>query len=390
MGQFAIPAEHLITSIRGSSPGPTLIILGGIHGNEPAGVLATERVWRRMERRKLALRGEVVLLRGNTRALKQRVRYIDADLNRQWTPENVHTGEIEKRGIPEASELLEQRELLAVLKEVVSRARGEIYFVDLHTTSAQGKPFATVGDTMRNRRFALTFPLTIVLGLEEQIEGTLLEYVNNLGATTMGVEAGQHEALTSVDHHEAVIWIATASTGNFRCEDVPELEESRSLLKRASGGMKLVEVRYRHVIEPEDRFKMEPGFTNFQAVRRGKLLARDRTGQIKASETGLILMPLYQALGNDGFFLVREVKRFWLRLSGLLRKMKVGHYVHLLPGVRRDPLNENVLIINTHIARILPLQVFHLLGFRRLRWTDKYLIVTRRAYDLVGPAKFIL
>lgn len=390
MGQFAIPAEHLITSIRGSSPGPTLIILGGIHGNEPAGVLATERVWRRMERRKLALRGEVVLLRGNTRALKQRVRYIDADLNRQWTPENVHTGEIEKRGIPEASELLEQRELLAVLKEVVSRARGEIYFVDLHTTSAQGKPFATVGDTMRNRRFALTFPLTIVLGLEEQIDGTLLEYVNNLGATTMGVEAGQHEALTSVDHHEAVIWIATASTGNFRCEDVPELEESRSLLKRASGGMKLVEVRYRHVIEPEDRFKMEPGFTNFQAVRRGKLLAQDRTGQIKASETGLILMPLYQALGNDGFFLVREVKRFWLRLSGLLRKMKVGHYVHLLPGVRRDPLNENVLIINTHIARILPLQVFHLLGFRRLRWTDKYLIVTRRAYDLVGPAKFIL
>ena len=267
-------AAHLIGSIRGSLPGPTLIILGGIHGNEPAGVLAADRVRPRVQKRSAALRGEVVLLRGNTRALERRVRYIDADLNRQWTTENVRTAELEKRGIPEVSELLEQRELLTVVKEAVSRARGEIYFVDLHTTSAQGRPFATVGDTLRNRRFALTFPLTIVLGLEEQIDGTLLEYVNNLGAITMGVEAGQHEAMTSVDRHEAVIWNAMASTGNFRREDLPELEQYQSLLKRASGGMKVVEVRYRHAIVPEDRFKMEPGFTNFQAVRRGKILAQ--------------------------------------------------------------------------------------------------------------------
>ncbi|HET6853736.1 MAG TPA: succinylglutamate desuccinylase/aspartoacylase family protein, partial [Pyrinomonadaceae bacterium] len=367
--QFATPGAHLIASIRGSLPGPTLIILGGIHGNEPAGVLAANRVRLRMQQRRAALRGEVVLLRGNTRALEQRLRYIDVDLNRQWTAENVRIAELENQSIREVSEFLEQRELLTVVREVVSRARGEIYFVDLHTTSAHGQPFATVGDTLRNRRFALTFPLTIVLGLEEQIDGTLLEYVNNLGAITMGVEAGQHEAMTSVDHHEAVIWNATASTGNFRREDLPELEQYQSRLKRASGGMKVVEVRHRHAIVPEDCFKMEPGFTNFQSVRRGKVLARDRTGEIKASETGLILMPLYQTLGNDGFFLVREVKRFWLKLSALLRKLKVGHYIHLLPGVRRDPINENFLIINTRIARILPLQIFHLLGFRRLRWT---------------------
>lgn len=386
--QFAKPEAHLIASIRGSLPGPTLIILGGIHGNEPAGVLAADRVRLRMQERSAALRGEVLLLRGNTRALEQRVRYINVDLNRQWTAENVRTPELE-RGTPEVSELLEQSDLLTVIREVVNRARGEIYFVDLHTTSAHGQPFATVGDTLRNRHFALTFPLTIVLGLEEQIDGTLLEYVNNLGAITMGVEAGQHEAMTSVDHHEAVIWNATASTGNFRREDLPELDQSRSLLKQASGGTKVVEVRHRHAIVPEDRFKMEPGFRNFQTVRRGQVLARDRAGEIKAFETGLILMPLYQALGDDGFFLVREVKRFWLTLSALLRKLKVGHYMHLLPGVCRDPRNENFLIINTRIARILPLQVFHLLGFRRLRWTDKYLVVSRRSYDLVRPTKFV-
>ncbi len=157
--QLVKPAAHLIASIRGSMPGPTLIIVGGIHGNEPAGVLAANRVRLRLQERKADLRGEVVLLRGNTRALERRVRYIDADLNRQWTTENVRIAELEKRGTTEVSELLEQGELLAVVREAVSRARGEIYFVDLHTTSAHGQPFATVGDTLRNRRFALTFPI---------------------------------------------------------------------------------------------------------------------------------------------------------------------------------------------------------------------------------------
>jgi len=137
-GELARPAEHLIASIRGALPGPTLIILGGIHGNEPAGVLAAERVWLRMQKRRAVLRGEVVLLRGNTRALAQRVRYLNADLNRQWTAENVRAAELE-RGTPEVSELLEQRELLMVIRKAINRARGEIYFVDLHTTSARSE-----------------------------------------------------------------------------------------------------------------------------------------------------------------------------------------------------------------------------------------------------------
>lgn len=385
--QLGNPGEHLIAAVRGSIPGPTLLILGGIHGNEPAGVLAAERVLPRLQERKAELRGEVVLLRGNTRALQRNVRYINADLNRQW--QDVR---IDQSGncVPfEASELVEQRELLVVLKEVISRARGDVYFVDLHTTSAPGKPFATVGDTLRNRRFALQFPVTIVLGLEEQIEGTLLEYINNLGAVTMGFEAGQHEATASVDHHEAVIWNATVATGNLCREDVTELDQSQSLLELASGGRRVVEVRHRRAISAADDFQMEPGFKNFQPVRRGQVLARDRMGEIRACETGLVLLPLYQKLGDDGFFLGRDVKRFWLYLSALLRKLKVGHYIYVLPGVRRDPRDGNVLIINTRIAQILPLQILHLLGFRRRRWIDKYLVVSRRAFDLAGPPKLI-
>ena len=244
--------------------------------------LAADRVLPRIQERKAQLRGEVVLLRGNTRALERKVRYIDADLNRQWAPDSVR---VTAQGTVVAgftSERSEQGELLVTIRDAVSRARSEVYFLDLHTTSAHGKPFATVGDTLRNRRFALRFPVTIVLGLEEQINGTLLEYINNLGAITMGFEAGQHEAITSVDHHEAVIWNATVAAGNFLRQDVAELDNCRSLLKHAGGGRRVVEVRHRHAITPEDGFQMEPGFRNFQPVQRGQVLARERAGEITA------------------------------------------------------------------------------------------------------------
>jgi succinylglutamate desuccinylase len=206
----------------------------------------------------------------------------------------------------------------------------------------------------------------------------------------MGVEAGQHDASTSVDHHEAVIWCATVATGNLRPPAVPDLEDHRRLLERAGGGRRVVEVRHRHSIRPEDHFRMTAGFKNFQSVRRGQILARDRTGEVTARETGLILMPLYQPLGDDGFFLGREVKRFWLSLSEQLRKLRAGNYINLFPGVKRDTLNKDLFIVNTRVARILPLQIFHLLGFRRRRWTGKVLIMSRRSYDLEGPAKFVM
>ena len=50
---------------------------------------------------------------------------------------------------------------------------------------------------------------------------------------------------------------------------------------------------------------MKPGFKNFQAVTKGELLARYDDQDVKAEADGMILMPLYQAQGNDGFFIVK-------------------------------------------------------------------------------------
>ena len=126
---------------------------------------------------------------------------------------------------------------------------------------------------------------------------------------------------------------------------------------------------------------MEPGFANLQKISEGQLLARDRTGAIRSTERGLILLPLYQDQGNDGFFWCREVRRLWLSVSALFRRLRLGSMMHLLPGVKKDPDQPETLVINTRIARFYPLELFHLMGFRKRRQVGATLVVSRRPFD---------
>jgi predicted deacylase len=374
--------EHVIGSFTGDANGPTLIAFGSLHGNEAAGALALERVAERLAEHNLQLNGSVYLLAGNTRALQRSVRFIDSDLNRHWTAANIEKNSAAAHG--ESSEDNEQAELLLLLREILSTARDEVYALDLHSTSAEGSPFATVGDTLRNRTFAQRFPITILLGIEEQLEGTLLEHLNNLGVVTLGFEGGQHFAQRTVETHEALTWAALYNSGILGIGDGDGLEKWNGVLKRAAGKSRIVEVRYRHAIAPSDEFTMRPGYYNFDPIHRNEVLADDEAGEVRSPESGLILMPLYQKLGEDGFFVGREVAPFWLWLSGILRRLKVQALMPLLPGVSRteDP---DTLEINTRVARFFPLQVFHLLGFRRLRWSADRLLVSRRKFDTTSP-----
>jgi predicted deacylase len=380
-----IDGNHLIGEFADDARGPTLIIVGGLHGNEPAGLLALSEIAQELEGRDVKLRGRVYLLAGNSRALRTGVRFIDADLNRHWTIENIAKARANTAcGI---SESLEQREMLEMFDEILKTARDEVYAVDLHSTSANGRPFATVGDTMRNRRFALMFPATILLGIEEQLEGTLLEYLNNAGVVTLGFEGGQHESASTVRNHRSLAWLSLINSGILNEEDVPDLMNHESQLAEASGGMRILEVRHREAIHPSDNFEMAPGFRNFDPVRQGETLAKNNRGAIRAGESGLILMPLYQKLGEDGFFIGREISPFWLWLSAVLRKLRTARLVRILPGVWRDPADPESLIINTRVARFFPLQIFHLLGFRKRRWRNNQLVVSRRRHDCDSPFK---
>lgn len=359
-----------------------MIVMTGLHGNEPAGVHAAERVIARLDGNGAELKGTLVAFAGNLKALAEKTRFLDRDLNRQWTSERMAAI---AAGTIQDAEVEEQRELLDCIREVVQAKQGPLYFLDLHTMSATGAPFVTVGDTMRNRGFARSFPLPLILGLEEQVDGALLEYLNNLGLVTMGAEAGQHDCGESVDRFEALLWLALRRVGLVPSDPADDRAHTELLRLATRGVPPVVEVRYRHPIRDEDQFKMVPGYDNFVHVKKGEVVAHDRNGPVQAPQSGLMLLPLYQGKGEDGFFIALPVAVFWLRLSTFLRRRRLGAFLRWLPGVRRRGNGDMQLEVNTRIARWYPLEIFHLFGFRKRRKTGDTLIVSRRAFDFEGP-----
>jgi predicted deacylase len=290
----------------GGAPGPTLLVIAGLHGNEPSGVIAAERVLATIASRNLVLSGTVLALRGNRRALTMKKRFLDRDLNRGWTRDAVAA--VRGGAEPVGPEGEERRELVAALDQLIATAAGPLVAVDLHTTSAGGVAFAMVGAGARQRAFAALFPLPVVSGLLGRVHGTLLEYLAASGFLALGMEGGQNDHPDSARRQEALLWLVLVETGILDAAVVPDLGAQRACLAGDAGALpRVVHVHHRHALWPDDGFRMEPGFANLQRIREGELLARDHHGEIRAPETGVLLMPLYQALGDDGFFLGREV-----------------------------------------------------------------------------------
>ena len=362
----------------GHTPGATLVCVAALHGNEPSGVGALRRVFQRLEERRISIRGELVGLTGNLPALAAGRRFLERDLNRAWGTKDVETLLASPEDADDA-ESREQRELLKALDWATSRAVSDVVVLDLHTASSESAPFIILGDTLRNREFALSFPTPIVLGLEEQIGGTLTEYLTARGHTGLAVEAGRHEDPASVDHHEAIIWLALARLGMVAEADVPELTGYRRRLQDVSRGIpSLQEIYYRHGIGPDDGFVMRRGYRNFQALSPGEAFADDKHGPITVTRGARIFLPLYQGEGDDGYFLSRPVNRIWLTVSRIMRKLGLPSLARRLPDVRSHPQQKNTLVVGRFARRLLARELFHLLGYHVKTSEDGEWIAKRR------------
>lgn len=367
--------------VAGPSAGPLLLCVGGLHGNEPAGVHALEAVVRGLQARRARIRGDFVAVAGNLDALAAGRRFVAYDLNRAWTDERLAAW---KRGrtspwapaavspngtaagtVAGVAEDREAGRLLGVLAQVAERRRGPVYVLDLHTTSGSGGAFTTTADFLGNRCFAMSIPVPLVLGLDEAVAGTLIGYLDGFGYTTTVFECGQHEELASRRRAAWATWLVVRAAGLLSEADVPEARRGFRALRDAYRALpRVLEVKYRHPVVPEDRYCSRPGLLNFQPVRAGDALGDDHRGRVAAPETGRLLMPLYQEQGEDGFFVVREFSPLWLRFSGALRRAKVGRLAHWLPGVRRDPDRPGTIVVDRRVARWGALGVLRLLGYR--------------------------
>lgn len=292
--------------------GPLCLVTAGIHGNEPAGVIALRRVFATIAKHKVAMTGRFVALSGNRAGLARPARFIDEDMNRMWSKARVDLLRAGDAG-RDNSEQREQRDLLACIDRELGAGHERVTHLDLHSTSGVGPPFTVIAGPSSSRAAANHLEIPLLLGLEAVIEGTLIEYFGSLGLSTVLIEGGQNEALDTIDHHESAVWMTLVHAGVVRENDVPQYAHLRTRLLHGAGGLPHeLEIGYRHRLEPEEEFRMLPGYSNFDAVVEGQLLARSGPSlahEVRAPWTGTLLMPRYQGQGLDGFFLGRRTQR---------------------------------------------------------------------------------
>lgn len=309
--------KRIIGQYEGKYRGALIFALAALHGNEGAGVEALKMLFQLLEAEphrnpNFMFSGKIIGLLGNIKAYERKVRYLEEDLNRLFYVDNVlviQQKKINKQFLtPEEEEVYELLECIGAAIKAYQPEK--IYFIDLHTTSADGGIFSIPYTDVQSLALAKELGAPVVKGLAQGVGGTSLHFFKSenfdwIPTTTVAFEAGQHDDPLSIRRAVAVLVHALRAAGNVRAKDVESHHET--ILQRYARKLpKVVELLYVHRIRSGDAFQMLPNFKNFQAVRKGQPLARDIHGWIVAPEDALILMPLYQKQGSDGFFLVKE------------------------------------------------------------------------------------
>jgi len=306
--------KRIIGRHDGLEKGPLLICFGAMHGNEPAGVEALKLMIKMLEVEPITnpafqCKGRLLAIRGNIQAIKENKRFIEKDLNRQWTKENV--AYVKQNDFKDlGSEEKELKTIIEVVeKEIADYQPEKVVFLDLHTTTAFGGIFSIATNEKESLRIAIELHAPVILGLLDGISGTSLHYFNNenFAPDTVAVcfESGQHNENLSINRAIAAITNCLRTIGCVNAEHVENLHDN--LLKEHSSGLpKVSQLVLTHPIKDGDNFEMYPDYKNFQKVSKGEVIAKDKNGEIVAPDDALILMPLYQKQGDDGFFLIKE------------------------------------------------------------------------------------
>ncbi len=309
--------NRIIGSYEGETHGSLIFVTTTLHGNEPAGRKAVQTVLRLLNEEKrdktnFHFTGKIVGLVGNLAAQKANKRYIDTDMNRLWRKERIVDILAQTDDKKLLSEEREIKELFTSFKEEIANYKPEnIYILDLHTTTAEGGIFTIVPDgNTAAMNIGLTLFAPVITGFSELLKGTLTAFfdgnMEGLPCTPLTFESGQHNAEESVTNAVSAIINMLRATGCVNAADVEDRHDAL-LRERAATLPRKCRLLYRHPVQAVDKFVMRPGYQNFQKIAAKEIVADDRKGVIRAPKDCLIIMPLYQAQGSDGFFLIEEV-----------------------------------------------------------------------------------
>ncbi len=251
---------------RGSAGPATVAIVGGIHGDEPAG----ERIVDRLARELPAPsdtdgEGTIRLIVANEPALKAETRYTDADLNRVF-PGDADSDEYER----------------ALAVRLTDALQGTDAVLAIHTSHSAPPPFAIYSRlTDSVRRTVTGMPVEYVLDSSDLRSTTLDSVVND----AVSLEAGRQGSEDAVEFgHEAALDFLRA---HGALADSPTFTET-TIIK---GGEEV----------PKGGGEPSVYYRNFEEIPEGEVFASDDVYTHRVDESGIVPV-LASERGYDDIF----------------------------------------------------------------------------------------
>lgn len=306
------PTAVSIHQLAGLEPGPKLLVLGAVHGNETCGTEAIRRVMQELEQGRLALeRGTLTLVPvANPLAYQLKRRHGDRNLNRNLRVTEAPR-DFEDKVANVLSPLFESHDVL----------------LDLHSFHTPGTPFALIGPRDNGGQLepfakaSAEEALALSLGVERFVEGWLETYAHGVrerrargadanvdygvgttetmrrhGGIAVTLECGQHEDEQAAQVAYGAICRALAHLGLVSAPP-PSPPRAPEVIRLSSVVDKL---------HPEDR--LSQNWQSFARVQRGEIIAYRHDGTaLAADHDGWIVFPNPAAQQGEEWFYLAEV-----------------------------------------------------------------------------------
>ncbi len=178
-----------VTRFDSGEPGPTLAVIGGLHGNEPCGLAAVDRLGEELANDELPfVSGSIVLVHGNPEATRQYRRFTEGgvDLNRIF--------DFSFLGVLPNSEWTYEHHRALELRPLIDDWTSVI---DLHSASFPTAPFAIwpFGEPRLSvlQRLGLDVVTRSWDGLGLPGSTALISVLSQQGRNALAIECGQHK-----------------------------------------------------------------------------------------------------------------------------------------------------------------------------------------------------
>lgn len=265
--------------IESNEPGPTVVILGGVHGNETCGVEALKVL-----QNFTIDKGKLILIYGNPQAIKQNVRYVEQNLNRMFCEDDRLTAELKA-----CYEYQRSREILPYLDAAD-------YSLDLHASfTPDSEPFI-ICESHALPLVQYLPPNRVCYGFTRLEPGGTDGYMNEQGKVGVCVECGYlgDPKSTQLAIQSAQLFLAALGM-------LPPTSLS------VNTNQYYVEA-YELYYTKTDCFRLARSFQDFETITIGETIGYDGSNEVISPIEQMILFARERSVvGAEAFLLVKKL-----------------------------------------------------------------------------------